>query len=74
MGEDLLTTMLAAFQAVVSLGVYKAGPATFTLFKILATIEIAALGLWWLHSHDNTMGVLIFRVITLSFFLWLMQD
>jgi len=41
---------------------------------LLATLEIAGLGLWWLYSHDNAMGVVMFRVLTLSVFLWLMQD
>ena len=73
MGASIIS-MLAAFQAVLSLGMHNAGPATFSLYKILATIEIAGLGLWWLYSRDNNIGVLIFRVLTLAVFLWIMQD
>lgn len=74
MGAAILTSMLAAFQAILSLGMHNAGPATLSLYKVLATIEIAGLGIWWLYSHDNTMGVLISRVLTLAVFLWIMQD
>ena len=35
---------------------HNAGPATFSLYKVLATIEIAGLGLWWLYSRDNKIG------------------
>jgi len=74
MGTDLLTSLLTAFQAVLSLGMHNAGPATARLFMLLATLEIAGLGLWWIYSHDNAMGVVMFRVLTLAVFLWLMQD
>ena len=74
MGADLLTSLLTAFQAVLSLGMHQAGPVTARLFMHLATIEIAALGLWWLYSHDNNIGLVIFRVLTIAVFLWLMQD
>lgn len=74
MGADLLTGVLAAFVAVLSLGMHNAAPATAFLFRIFATLEIAALGLWWLYSRDNTMGTVIFRLLTLAAFLWLMDN
>jgi len=74
MGADLLTSLLTAFQAVLSLGMHTAGPVTARLFMLLATLEIAALGLWWVYSHDNTMGLVMFRLLTIAVFLWLMQD
>lgn len=73
MGADLLTGVLAGFAAVMSLGMHNAAPATMFLFRVFATIEIAALGIWWLYSRDNNMGTVIFRLITLAAFLWLMQ-
>jgi len=70
----LLFDLLSAFQAVLSLGMHTAGPVTARLFMLLATLEMAALGLWWVYSHDNTMGLVMFRVLTIAVFLWLMQD
>ena len=53
--------MLAAFQAVLKSGDAQCRPGDVqSLYKILATIEIAGLGLWWLYSRDNNIGVLIF--------------
>ena len=74
MGVDLLTSLLTAFQAVISLGMYNAGKTTANLYRILATIEIAALGIWWLLSRENNIGTIMLRVIVLSVFLWLMQE
>ena len=50
MGADLLTSLLTAFQAVIGLGMHQAGGATANLYRYLATIEIAGLGLWWLRG------------------------
>lgn len=70
----MLTDMLAAFAAVVSLGTQHAGPPTLALFRVFATLEIAGMGLWWMYSRDNNIGHVIFRVLTLAVFFWIMRD
>lgn len=71
---DLLSSLLSAFQAVLALGMHSATGATVSLFRILATIEIAALGIWWWWSGNNAMGYLVARVFMIGVLLWMMQD
>jgi type IV secretory pathway TrbL component len=73
MGGDFLTTMLATFQGVVSLGMYKTGSVMAGIFWALTVIELVSFGAWWLYSHDTNAGAVVFRLVALMVFAWMIQ-
>ena len=72
--DDLiLTRLLNTFIKIFTLGSAALIPEAMSLLRLLATIEIALLGIWWLYSHDNNMSVLVAKILAFGLLTWLIE-
>ena len=69
-----LTTVLKTFLEVFSLGRAEVGTDARSLLSVLAAIEIALAGIAWLMTSDDAIFGLIKKLITVYFFVWLIDN
>lgn len=69
-----LTGMLNAFLMTFSLGYGQTVGDALTLLKLLATLEIIVLGVYWMISEDHIAGVLLTKLLLFGVLLWLLTE
>lgn len=69
----ILTTTLENFLTVFNAGIGKVQVDAQILLRILASLELIFVSLWWAYSGNDALGKLLRKILIISFFIWVID-